>query len=242
MQVRLDEAEAAALKGGKKIIAKLEERIRALEQELDGEQVKMEGHFRVIFTIRNSSKRINQIWFNSKFVYSAATKKRTKTTEKQNAVSRNWTSRWKRTKRTRNAWRIWSTNCKANSKCTSAKWRRRSVMEHWGNIPTRFIGRSCRHKFGQIPSIASPIGRGRGACRFGWEFIEQIARKEPIIGIDCASIRSVLMGHLGTVIMIRQWNIFSILLNVLIFVIFPFSRFGHISQCRSPSIHLIRTK
>ncbi|KAH7722128.1 myosin heavy chainfast skeletal muscle [Aphelenchoides avenae] len=38
MQVRLDEAEAAALKGGKKIIAKLEERIRALEQELDGEQ------------------------------------------------------------------------------------------------------------------------------------------------------------------------------------------------------------
>ena len=40
MQVRLDEAEAAALKGGKKIIAKLEERIRALEQELDGEQVR----------------------------------------------------------------------------------------------------------------------------------------------------------------------------------------------------------
>lgn len=38
MQVRLDEAEAAALKGGKRIIAKLEERIRALEQELDGEQ------------------------------------------------------------------------------------------------------------------------------------------------------------------------------------------------------------
>ncbi|KAK0408652.1 hypothetical protein QR680_004074 [Steinernema hermaphroditum] len=38
MQVRLDEAEQAALKGGKKIIAKLEERIRAMEQELDGEQ------------------------------------------------------------------------------------------------------------------------------------------------------------------------------------------------------------
>lgn len=31
MQVRLDEAEAAALKGGKKIISKLEERIRSLE-------------------------------------------------------------------------------------------------------------------------------------------------------------------------------------------------------------------
>ena len=38
MQVRLDEAEAAALKGGKKIIAQLEARIRSLEQELDGEQ------------------------------------------------------------------------------------------------------------------------------------------------------------------------------------------------------------
>ncbi|KAI6228188.1 Myosin head [Aphelenchoides besseyi] len=38
MQVRLDEAEQAALKGGKKIISKLEERIRALESELDAEQ------------------------------------------------------------------------------------------------------------------------------------------------------------------------------------------------------------
>ncbi|CAD5211296.1 unnamed protein product [Bursaphelenchus okinawaensis] len=38
MQVRLDEAEAAALKGGKKVIAKLEQRIRELESELDGEQ------------------------------------------------------------------------------------------------------------------------------------------------------------------------------------------------------------
>lgn len=38
MQTRLDEAEAAALKGGKKVIAKLESRIRELESELDGEQ------------------------------------------------------------------------------------------------------------------------------------------------------------------------------------------------------------
>jgi len=38
MQVRVDEAEAAALKGGKKVIAKLEQRIRELEGELDGEQ------------------------------------------------------------------------------------------------------------------------------------------------------------------------------------------------------------
>ncbi len=36
--MRLDEAEAAALKGGKKMIGKLETRIRELEGELDGEQ------------------------------------------------------------------------------------------------------------------------------------------------------------------------------------------------------------
>merc|ERR1712168_292948 len=38
LQVRVDEAEAAALKGGKKTIAKLETRVRELEGELDGEQ------------------------------------------------------------------------------------------------------------------------------------------------------------------------------------------------------------
>jgi chromosome segregation ATPase len=38
MQIRLDEAEAAALKGGRKVIAKLETRIREIETELDGEQ------------------------------------------------------------------------------------------------------------------------------------------------------------------------------------------------------------
>jgi myosin heavy chain 6/7 len=38
MQGRLDEAEAAALKGGKKVIAKLEQRIKELENELDNEQ------------------------------------------------------------------------------------------------------------------------------------------------------------------------------------------------------------
>jgi chromosome segregation ATPase len=38
MQVRIDEAEQAALKGGKKTIAKLEARTREIESELDGEQ------------------------------------------------------------------------------------------------------------------------------------------------------------------------------------------------------------
>ncbi|XP_014662682.1 PREDICTED: myosin heavy chain, muscle-like isoform X1 [Priapulus caudatus] len=38
LQVRLDEAEANVLKGGKKLIAKLEQRVRELEGELEGEQ------------------------------------------------------------------------------------------------------------------------------------------------------------------------------------------------------------
>merc|ERR1711862_228612 len=38
LQARLDEAEAAALKGGKRVIAKLEARVRELETELDAEQ------------------------------------------------------------------------------------------------------------------------------------------------------------------------------------------------------------
>ncbi|XP_076329205.1 myosin heavy chain, muscle-like [Tachypleus tridentatus] len=38
LQVRLDEAEAAALKGGKKIIQKLEQKVRELENELENEQ------------------------------------------------------------------------------------------------------------------------------------------------------------------------------------------------------------
>ena len=37
LQVRLDEAEASALKGGKKIIQKLEQRVRELEVELENE-------------------------------------------------------------------------------------------------------------------------------------------------------------------------------------------------------------
>ena len=60
MQVRLDEAEAAALKGGKKIIAKLEERIRALEQELDGEQRR---HQDTDKNYRKAERRVKELDF-----------------------------------------------------------------------------------------------------------------------------------------------------------------------------------
>uniref|UniRef100_A0A0N5AE54 Paramyosin n=1 Tax=Syphacia muris TaxID=451379 RepID=A0A0N5AE54_9BILA len=48
MQARLDEAEAAALKGGKKVIAKLEARIHDLESELDGEQRRYQESSRLL--------------------------------------------------------------------------------------------------------------------------------------------------------------------------------------------------
>ena len=38
LQVRLDEAEANALKGGKRMLQKMEQRVRELEIELDNEQ------------------------------------------------------------------------------------------------------------------------------------------------------------------------------------------------------------
>ena len=38
LQARLEEAEAASLKGGKKALARLEQQLREAEQLLDGEQ------------------------------------------------------------------------------------------------------------------------------------------------------------------------------------------------------------
>lgn len=63
LQVRLDEAEAAALKGGKKIIAKLEMRIRELEQELDGE---VRRHQDTEKNLRKLERRLKELDFQVK--------------------------------------------------------------------------------------------------------------------------------------------------------------------------------
>lgn len=60
MQVRLDEAEQAALKGGKKVIQKLEQRIRELEQILEGEQ---RHHQEASKNLRKQDRRIKEIEF-----------------------------------------------------------------------------------------------------------------------------------------------------------------------------------
>jgi predicted nucleic acid-binding Zn-ribbon protein len=58
--VRLDEAESNALKGGKKAIQKLEQRVRELENELDGEQRR---HADAQKNLRKSERRIKELSF-----------------------------------------------------------------------------------------------------------------------------------------------------------------------------------
>ncbi|XP_034831934.1 myosin heavy chain, muscle isoform X20 [Maniola hyperantus] len=60
LQIRLDEAEANALKGGKKAIQKLEQRVRELENELDGEQRR---HADAQKNLRKAERRIKELTF-----------------------------------------------------------------------------------------------------------------------------------------------------------------------------------
>ncbi|OWA54357.1 Myosin heavy chain, muscle [Hypsibius exemplaris] len=60
LQVRLDEAEGAAIKGGKRIIQKLEERTRELETELDAEQRR---HAETTKNIRKHERRTKELQF-----------------------------------------------------------------------------------------------------------------------------------------------------------------------------------
>jgi len=62
LQNRLNEAENLALKGGKKAIAKLEERIRQLEGELDGEQRR---HADAQKSLRKNERRIKELSFQA---------------------------------------------------------------------------------------------------------------------------------------------------------------------------------
>ncbi|OWA50174.1 Myosin heavy chain, muscle [Hypsibius exemplaris] len=62
LQVRLDEAEGAAIKGGKRIIQKLEERARELESELDAEQRR---HAETTKSIRKHERRTKELQFQS---------------------------------------------------------------------------------------------------------------------------------------------------------------------------------
>jgi myosin heavy chain 6/7 len=60
LQARLDEAEGLALKGGKKIIAKMESKIRELEAELDGESRR---HQETHKHLRNKDRRARELQF-----------------------------------------------------------------------------------------------------------------------------------------------------------------------------------
>ena len=58
LQARLDEAEASALKGGKKIITKLEQRVRELETELESEQRRYQETDKLV---RKQDKRLKDL-------------------------------------------------------------------------------------------------------------------------------------------------------------------------------------
>merc|ERR1712168_1428289 len=62
LQARLDEAEAAALKGGKRMIQKLEQRVRELEVELDNEQRR---HAETMKNMRKQDRRLKELAFQS---------------------------------------------------------------------------------------------------------------------------------------------------------------------------------
>merc|ERR1711976_988079 len=62
MQARLDEAEANALKGGKKAMNKLETRIRELESEMDAENRRLGDATK---NLRKYERRIKELTFAS---------------------------------------------------------------------------------------------------------------------------------------------------------------------------------
>ncbi|XP_041362744.1 myosin heavy chain, striated muscle-like isoform X1 [Gigantopelta aegis] len=62
LQVRLDEAEGQALKGGKKLIQKLEQRVRELENEFDNEQRR---HAETQKNLRKADRRLKELAFQS---------------------------------------------------------------------------------------------------------------------------------------------------------------------------------
>ncbi|XP_076312164.1 myosin heavy chain, muscle-like isoform X3 [Tachypleus tridentatus] len=62
LQVRLDEAEAAAIKGGRKIIQKLEQKVRELESELENEQRR---HADAAKNARKGERRVKELQFQA---------------------------------------------------------------------------------------------------------------------------------------------------------------------------------
>ena len=58
LQMRLDEAEQLALKGGKKQLQKLEARVRELENELEAEQKR---HAESVKGLRKSERRVKEL-------------------------------------------------------------------------------------------------------------------------------------------------------------------------------------
>lgn len=142
LQVRLDEAEANALKGGKKAIQKLEQRVRELENELDGEQRR---HADAQKNLRKSERRIKELSFQVCILLKFL-----------NICSPCLTIlffvlRLMRIARITNVCKTWWTNCNRRSKRTRGKLKRLKRLQH-SILPSsvRHNKNSRRQKRGQI--------------------------------------------------------------------------------------------
>lgn len=137
LQVRLDEAEGNALKGGKKAIQKLEQRVRELENELDGEQRR---HADAQKNLRKSERRIKELSFQGE--------EDRKNHERMQDLVDKLQQKIKTYKR-----QIEEAVCFDNN-----RW---SFFIHSICI----TGRNCCSQFGQIPKGATRIGGSGRTCR-----------------------------------------------------------------------------
>merc|ERR1719510_142983 len=58
MQTKLDEAEQLAVKGGKKVVSRLEQKIKDLEGQLDDEQLAVKGGKKVVSRLEQKIKEL----------------------------------------------------------------------------------------------------------------------------------------------------------------------------------------
>jgi len=140
MQVRLDEAEAAALKGGKKIIAKLEERIRALEQELDGEQRR---HQDTEKNYRKAERRVKELDFQ--------VEEDKKNSERLTDLIDKLQGKLK----------VYKRQVEEAEEVAATNLGKRIFQKSHTGLFLKFINSR------QVPPAAGPTRRGRGACRHG---------------------------------------------------------------------------
>merc|ERR550532_3322296 len=120
MQTKLDEAEQQAVKGGRKVTSRLEQKIKDLESQFDDEQRRLveagrspRGWSRRSRTLSPSSTMSSVVWWRLKSANAAPL-----------GASRSSHSLKRRTTRTTSGCRSWWTSCRTRSRATRNRSRR----------------------------------------------------------------------------------------------------------------------